>query len=102
MTEPKPNLDGLYDDGTCGFGDNIPDVGVVKWDNPETGYITMNGEPLSTKQLHELIVSQSMTIDTALTRNGELVDALKQLHEIFKNGDFTTKHINDIINKALG
>jgi len=43
-----------------------------------------------------------MTIDTALTRNGELVDALKQLHEIFKNGDFTTKHINDIINKALG
>ncbi len=84
MTEPKS----IYDDGTCGFGDNIPDVGVVKWDNPEIGYITMNGEPLSTEQLHELIVSQSMTIDAALTRQGELMDALKRVRKLLKVGHY--------------
>jgi len=85
MTEPKPIYNTLDDNELA-----------------KIHKASINGEPLSTEQLHELIVSQSMTIDTALTRNGELVDALKQLHEIFKNGDFTTKHINDIINKALG
>jgi hypothetical protein len=84
MTEPKS----IYDDGTCGFGDNIPDVGVVKWDNPEIGYITMNGEPLSTEQLHALIVSQSMTIDAALTRQGELMDALKRVRKLLKVGHY--------------
>jgi hypothetical protein len=93
MTEPKPQWEGLYAVGASST--NAPDY-VAKF----TG--TMNGEPLTTEQLHELIVSQAMTIDKALTRNGELVDALKRVHEIFKNGDFTTKHINDIINKALG
>ena len=66
MTEHKS----IYDDGTCGFGDDIPFV-IAKWSNPEIGYITMNGEPLSTKQLHDLITSQSMTIDRLLGEVGE-------------------------------
>ena len=53
---------------------------------PKPTYMTINSEPLSTKQLHELIVSQSMTIDAALTRQGELVDALKRIREYIKNG----------------
>ena len=49
---------------------------------------TINGEPLSTKGLHELIVSQSMTIDAALTKNGELVDALKRVRQLIQLGDY--------------
>ena len=93
MTEPKQNYNTLNDY-------ELAEIRRKEREANQT--MTINGEPLSTEQLHELIVSQSMTIDAALTRNGELVDALKRVHEIFKNGDFTTKHINDIINKALG
>ena len=89
MTEPKQNYNTLNDY-------ELAEIRRKEREANQT--MTINGEPLSTEQLHELIVSQNMTIDAALTRNGELVDALKQLHEIFKNGDFTTKHINDIIN----
>ena len=96
MTEPKS----IYDDGTCGFGDNIPDVGVVKWDNPEIGYITMNGEPLSTEQLHELIVSQSMTIDRLLTRNGEMVDAMKRVRQLLSQNKPLSAI--EILDKVLG
>ena len=60
----------------------------------------MNGEPLSTEQLHELIVSQSMTIDTALTRNGELVDALKRAQKLLQEGKFYEAW--NEINKVLG
>ena len=65
MTEPKPQWEGLYDVGASST--NAPDY-VTKF----TG--TINGEPLSTEQLHELIVSQSMTIDRLLTEIGRLND----------------------------
>jgi hypothetical protein len=66
------------------------------WNNPSTDKflknnykdITINDEPLSTKQLHELIISQSMTIDAALTRQGELMDALKRVRKLLKVGHY--------------
>ena len=62
--------------------------------------MTINGEPLSTEQLHELIVSQSMTIDAALTRNGELVDVLKRVRKLLQEGKFYEAWHE--INKVLG
>ena len=62
--------------------------------------ITINGEPLSTEQLHELIVSQAMTIDKALTRNGELVDAFKRVQKLLQEGKFYEAWHE--INKVLG
>ena len=41
--------------------------------------MTINGEPLSTKALHEIIVSQSMTIDRLLGEVGRLNDENKKL-----------------------
>ena len=40
---------------------------------------TINGEPLSTEQLREFIISQSMTIDRLLALNDEMIDALKKI-----------------------
>ena len=91
MTEPKPQWEGLYAVGASST--NAPDY-VAKF----TG--TMDGEPLTTEQLHELIVSQSMTIDTALTRNGELVDALKRVRKLLQEGKFYEAWHE--INKVLG
>ena len=62
--------------------------------------MTIDGQPLSTKQLHELIVSQSMTIDTAMTRQGELVDALKRIRDMLQEGESYKAWIE--INKVLG
>jgi flagellar biosynthesis regulator FlbT len=85
MTEPKPNWIGGAKDGrfSCAA---MP--------------LTMNSEPLSSKQLHEFIVSQSMTIDATLTRNGELVDALKRVQKLLQEGKFYEAWIE--INKVLG
>ena len=57
MSEPKPIWIGGAKDGrfSCQL---IP--------------LEMNGEPLSTKQLHELITSQAMTIDRLLGEVGKL------------------------------
>ena len=43
--------------------------------------MTMNSEPLTNKQLHELIVSQSMTIDRLLTDKGHYMDVMKKLYD---------------------
>jgi len=91
MTEPKPQWEGLYAVGASST--NAPDY-VAKF----TG--TINGEPLTTEQLHELIVSQAMTIDKALTRNGELVDAFKRVQKLLQEGKFYEAW--NEINKVLG
>jgi wyosine [tRNA(Phe)-imidazoG37] synthetase (radical SAM superfamily) len=96
VTEPKPQWEGLYAVGASST--NAPDY-VAKF----TG--TINGEPLSTEQLHELIVSQAMTIDAALTRNGELVDALKriiEMDELYFSYDASFHEAVDVAKKALG
>jgi hypothetical protein len=67
MSEPKP----IYDDGTCRSSTNAPDY-VAKW-NP-----SINGEPLSKKQLHEVITSQSMTIDRLLGEVARRDDEIKE------------------------
>ena len=99
--DPFIRTDDLYKDGTVKWvGDNVPSDFIAKWNPQPIGYITMNGEPLSTEQLHELIVSQSMTIDAALTRNGELVDALKRVRKLLQEGKFYEAWHE--INKVLG
>ena len=42
---------------------------------------TINSEPLSTKQLHEIIVSQSMTIDRLLADKCHYMDVMKKLYD---------------------
>jgi hypothetical protein len=86
MTEPKP----IYDDGTCRSSTNAPDY-VAKW-NP-----SINGEPLSTKQLHEVIVSQSMTIDRLLGEVGEC--RAKNKHVCEWTGKY--KHYHEITGDTL-
>ena len=44
--------------------------------------LTINSEPLSTKQLHELIVSQSMTIDRLLGEVGRYRSVLAEIVEL--------------------
>ena len=102
MSEPKPNWGSLYDGGKIGLpGSDIQiSDNVARWTNPTTDKWVMNGEPLSTKALHEIIVSQSMTIDATLTRQGELVDALKQSQKLLQEGKFYEAWYE--INKALG
>jgi hypothetical protein len=77
MSEPKP----IYDDGTCRSSTNAPDY-VAKW-NP-----SLNGEPLSTKQLHEVIVSQSMTIDRLLGDVNRYKQAFVELGECLQKGNY--------------
>ena len=79
MTEQKS----IYDDDTCRISSNAPDY-LVKW-NP-----TINSEPLSTEQLHELIVSQSMTIDRLLGEVGRYRSVLTEIVELLsKSRRFT-------------
>jgi len=108
MTELKPiwmmiDMDGIhlheeniYNDGICklcsdkeltGSDIQISD-NVARWTNPTTDKLVMNNEPLSNKQLHEIIISQSMTIDAELMRQGELMDALKRVRKLLKVGHY--------------
>ncbi len=66
MTEPKPYWIGGAKDGrfSCQL---IP--------------LEMNGEPLSTKQLHELITSQAMTIDRLLGEVGRLRTLVRDVYK---------------------
>ena len=84
MSEPKPNWDNLYDGGTIGLpGSDIQiSDNVARWTNPSTDKWVMNSEPLSTKQLHELIVSQSMTIDRLLGEVGRYRSVLIDVVEL--------------------
>ena len=91
MTEPKQNYNTLNDY-------ELAEIRRKEREANQT--MTINGEPLSTEQLHELIVSQSMTIDAALTRNGELVDALKRVRKLLQEGKFYEAWHE--INKVLG
>jgi predicted P-loop ATPase/GTPase len=45
---------------------------------------SLNGEPLSTKQLHEVITSQSMTIDKLYSEVGRLNDVIGLLRNWVK------------------
>ena len=42
---------------------------------------TIDNEPLSTKALHEIIVSQSMTIDRLLADKCHYMDVMKKLYD---------------------
>lgn len=91
MTEPKP----IYDDGTCRSSTNAPDY-VAKW-NP-----SINGEPLSKKQLHEVIVSQAMTIDRLLGEVGRYRAAMEQMRKQYKKGHYiiqVTPEIAKVLNE---
>ena len=90
MTEPKQNYNTLNDY-------ELAEIRRKEREANQT--MTINGEPLSTEQLHELIVSQAMTIDATLTRNGELVDALKRVQKLLQEGKFYEAWHE--INKAL-
>jgi len=43
--------------------------------------LTINGEPLSTKQLHEIITSKNITIDKLLTDRNDHVNALQNIYD---------------------
>ena len=79
MTESKPIYNTLNDY-------ELAEIRCKKREANQT--MTINGQPLTNKQLHELIISQSMTIDAALTKNGELVDALKRVQKLLQEGKF--------------
>ena len=68
--------------------------------------LTINGEPLSTKQLYEIITSQNIRNDQALIKNGELISALKKIQDLV-NGTYyiiepnLAGQIESIIKKVL-
>ena len=73
MTEPKPIYNTLDDNELA-----------------KIHKASINGEPLSTKQLHELIVSQSMTIDRLLGEVGRYRSVLTEIVELLsKSRRFT-------------
>ena len=41
----------------------------------------MNNEPLSTKQLHEIITAQNMTIDRLLADKSHYMDVVRKLYD---------------------
>ena len=57
--------------------------------------ITINGEPLSTKQLHELITSQAMTIDRLLGDVERYRAALKEIANIYEDGGIRLTTMTD-------
>ena len=70
MTEPKPIYNTLND---C-------ELAMIRKKEREANHtMIINGNPMSAKQLHEIIVSQSMTIDRLLTEIGRLNDENKRL-----------------------
>ena len=65
-------------------------VSSIETTEPKPTYMNMNNEPLSAKQLHELIVSQSMTIDMLLTEIGCYRSVLAEIVELLsKSRRFT-------------
>ena len=95
MTEPKEywmriDMDGVhlheenvYYDETCKLCSD-KELSMAKF----TG--TIDGQPLSTEQLHELIVSQSMTIDRLLGEVGRYRSVLTEIVELLsKSRRFT-------------
>ena len=62
--------------------------------------MTMNSEPLTNKQLHELIVSQSMTIDRLLGDKGQYIAVLRDVNECIERGAYNKAKI--IIKDVLG
>ena len=92
MTEPKPIYNTLND----------YELAMIRQKEKTANQtITINGQPLSMKQLQELIVSQSMTIDAALTRQGELVDALKRIAEYKKYKWKLLPHQNELLEEVV-
>jgi hypothetical protein len=64
--------------------------------------LTLNGEPLSTKQLHEVIISQSMTIDRLLGEVGRYRAAMEQMRKQYKKGHYiiqVTPEIAKVLNE---
>jgi len=51
------------------------------WNNPSTDKWVMDSEPLSTKQLHEIIISQNMTIDRLLDDKSHYMDVVRKLYD---------------------
>lgn len=49
---------------------------------------SINGEPLSTKQLHEVITSQAMTIDRLLGEVNRYKQAFVELGECLQKGNY--------------
>ena len=47
----------------------------------ESMTLSINGEPLSTKQLHEIIISQNMTIDRLLDDKSHYMDVVQKLYD---------------------
>lgn len=84
-----------YGNGAIFVSEEIVSEIIAKTEKPpfwEASYhdpfITINGEPLSTKQLYEIITSKNTTIDTTLTRNGELINTLKHIRKLLKVGHY--------------
>lgn len=66
--------------------------------------LTLNGEPLSTKQLHEVIISQSMTIDRLLGEVGRYRAAMNEIElavEEYEKWGMGNNKVLDIIEKVL-
>ena len=51
------------------------------WNNPSTDKWVMDSEPQSTKQLHEIIISQNMTIDRLLVDKSHYMEVVRKLYD---------------------
>jgi hypothetical protein len=89
----------IYDGGTIGLPGSDIQVSdnVARWTgNPiyhENGsgcekFIPLNGEPLSTKQLHEVITSQAITIDRLLGEVNRYKQAFVEVGECLQKGNY--------------
>lgn len=68
--------------------------------------LIINGEPLSTKQLYEIIASQNIRNDQTLIKNNELVQALKEIQNLVNPTYYIielslAQKIHSVIQKAL-
>jgi hypothetical protein len=96
MTEPKP---------TYSISPEKP-KDLPPGSTPLPLNLTINGEPLSTKQLYEIITSQNIRNDQTLIKNDELVKAIKEIRNLV-NGTYyiiepsLAGQINSVIKKVL-
>jgi len=50
----------------------------------ESMILSINGEPLTTKQLHEIIISQNMTIYRLLDDKSHYMEVVRKLYDVIK------------------
>ena len=96
MSEPKP---------TYSISPEKP-TDLPPGSTPPPLNLTINGEPLSTKQLSEIITYQNIRNDQVLIKNNQLIKALKEIQQLINNTYYIVEpnlaqQINFVIKKNL-